>query len=251
MTIKLKKTEIGYTAEDTKFLKGICITGCNGRWVVQHENDEIYVYEIFTGLKWVRTFIEEFDAEYELKLAEEAAEEAARKLEWDEYSKAEAAATETFKNVESVKVEVGSMIVGRFATLNKNCALGSYRVECDKPEKDEKNKYWDHNTWKVPANWYDKACKVTDVKVLTESEYDEFAENLMSDREWLEKKGGSESDDPRLEGLDFFRATEEQRNIWYATSYNLVVAVMAPNRETVLIDPQGHNYARYVALLVK
>jgi hypothetical protein len=67
---------------------------------------------------------------------------------------------------------------------------------------------------------------VAETQEMTTEEYDEFAGDFFKSRPWLAGKGGSKK---------YLRQ---------------VIAVSAPDRETLYIDPSGHDYARYVGLLV-
>lgn len=61
-------------------------------------------------------------------------------------------------------------------------------------------------------------------KALTEAEYDAFANALLEDRDWLAGHGG------HLDGR------------------RRVVAVSAPGRRTLFVDPSGGAYGRYVGI---
>lgn len=61
-------------------------------------------------------------------------------------------------------------------------------------------------------------------KALTEAEYDAFANTLLEDRDWLAGLGG------------------------HANGRRRVVAVSAPGRTTVFVDPSGSRYGRYVGI---
>ena len=61
-------------------------------------------------------------------------------------------------------------------------------------------------------------------KALTEAEYDAFADALLEDRDWLAGLGG------------------------HANGRRRVVAVSAPGRTTVFVDPSGSSYGRYVGI---
>jgi len=63
-------------------------------------------------------------------------------------------------------------------------------------------------------------------KELTAAEYDEFANNLLDDRDWLAGRGGYENG---------------RRN---------VVEVSAQGRTTLYVDPSGFSYGRYVGVAV-
>ena len=61
-------------------------------------------------------------------------------------------------------------------------------------------------------------------KELTEAEYDAFANTLLQDRDWLAGLGG------------------------HANGRRRVVAVSAPNRRMLFVDPSGSRYGRYVGI---
>ncbi|XAQ41697.1 hypothetical protein PEE19_14300 [Ralstonia solanacearum] len=64
---------------------------------------------------------------------------------------------------------------------------------------------------------------VTETKELTTAEFDDFASGLLVSRDWLRGKGGG-----RLGNC-------------------LCIEVTAPGRPTLYVNPEGSDYARYVA----
>lgn len=66
---------------------------------------------------------------------------------------------------------------------------------------------------------------VTETRTMNTTEFDEFAANLMRSRSWLNGKGGT-----TREGT-------------------LCIEVSAPGRPYLYINPEGGDYARYVARL--
>ena len=65
---------------------------------------------------------------------------------------------------------------------------------------------------------------IIETKQLTTEEYDYFIATFMSDRDWLRGKGG------------------------FKNELRQAIAVTAPERETLYVDPSGSAYARYVAM---
>jgi len=59
----------------------------------------------------------------------------------------------------------------------------------------------------------------------TADDYDRFASDLLAERDWLAGKGG-----------------------WTRDGTRLAIAVTAPGRRTLFVDPSGASYARYVAI---
>lgn len=66
---------------------------------------------------------------------------------------------------------------------------------------------------------------ITETREMTPSEFDAFARNLLASREWLAGKGGGVADG------------------------SLCVEVTAPGRPRLYVNPEGFDYARYVARL--
>lgn len=66
---------------------------------------------------------------------------------------------------------------------------------------------------------------VTETRGMTQSDFDSFASNLMKSRDWLRGKGGGTGD-------GYF-----------------CVEVHAPGRPYLYVNPEGGDYARYVARL--
>ena len=65
---------------------------------------------------------------------------------------------------------------------------------------------------------------ISETRELTTAEYDVFANTLLQDRDWLAGLGG------------------------HADGRRRVVAVSAPGRTTVFVDPSGSAYGRYVGI---
>lgn len=85
--------------------------------------------------------------------------------------------------------------------------------------------------------------------VLSPAHYDIFCDNMLEDFPWLEKLGGTGCDID-FGDKHFGQLNKEEKELFRANCYSLVVAVMAEGRETIYIDPQGHNYARYALFLM-
>lgn len=98
-------------------------------------------------------------------------------------------------------------------------------------------------------------ARVIEIKVLNCADWNALMGSLLEDRDWLAGKGGTaswafnspsdenEEDDGRDSWLKF---TEAERELFRRTSYLLVVAVKCAG-QVIYIDPEGYNYARYVA----
>lgn len=76
--------------------------------------------------------------------------------------------------------------------------------------------------------------KVVETKEMTAEEYDNFSADFRVAYPWLDGKGGS----------TLKRKGDSVEEIHHC------IAVTAPDRTTLYINPHGHSYARYVGLLV-
>lgn len=76
--------------------------------------------------------------------------------------------------------------------------------------------------------------KVVETKEMTTAEYDDFAADFMMAYPWLGGKGGSTL----------------KRKGGSIEEIHHCIAVTAPDRETLYINPHGHSYARYVGIRV-
>lgn len=95
----------------------------------------------------------------------------------------------------------------KFAQTNKLCTVDQYKAEI------------------VNGMWHYWTVKVNKIKRMTTAEFDAFANDLMSDRDWMKGHGGIEDGKIRH-----------------------CILVVAPDRPSLYIDPQGYEYARYVGL---
>ena len=117
-----------------------------------------------------------------------------------------------------------------FALLNKNDTVEEYRNEIRL------------------GRYRNEACKVMKTVELCRADYEKFCNSLLSNYEWLSGEGGygSLAD---LRSVDSYSDyTEEERREFNDKSYREVVEVrcISENHQTLYVDPQGHNYARYV-----
>lgn len=122
----------------------------------------------------------------------------------------------------------------KFPKLNKNSHIQEYTGQLDNPD-----------------DYYLQRAKVTHIARLTDEQYDALVNgNLLTDIEWLAGKGGSGSTADLRDVDAFGEYTEEEQEAWREQVYNLSIKVVAPDRPTIYIDPQGCRYARYVGFSV-
>ncbi len=136
--------------------------------------------------------------------------------------------------VTATKKETSFDTVANFAKMNKNEELADYYTEC------------------ATGDYNKQRIKVLGVLSVNDKVFNELSNNLLSS--WtianLEKFGGSESNDPRLNGVEsFYKMTQQQQKIYKNTYYLLCLQVTnVETNETFYIDSQGYSYARYVGL---
>ncbi|MDA1509602.1 hypothetical protein ORN01_25325 [Bacillus cereus] len=83
-------------------------------------------------------------------------------------------------------------------------------------------------------------------------EFNEFSQNLLSDRKCLEGKGGTYTT-TEPEGCEdvenFFELTPAQQDQWRKGAYRKCIKVTCEaSTFSLIVDPQGYNYARYTAI---
>lgn len=140
---------------------------------------------------------------------------------------------------EPLTYRIGDTFIARFASLNKRNTAEEYLAECIKPEKEEGRNC---------SNWRDSLCKVEKVLRLTPAEFGHLCNNLMEHRTDL-GQGGTNSDAPvSLAGREWYQLNEQERKLWIDASYSLVTVVLCDGCRPLVIDAQGYDYARYVAL---
>ena len=78
-----------------------------------------------------------------------------------------------------------------------------------------------------------EACKVIATKKLSETEWNELTESLLSDRDWIS---------------EFNRKLKEKEQVNWSKR-NCIKVTCEGKSKSILIDPQGYDYARYVAII--
>lgn len=77
--------------------------------------------------------------------------------------------------------------------------------------------------YKAPSN--EQRVQIAEVKEMTPREYDAFAASFIQHLDWLDGKGGTRNG--AIQGI----------------------LVTAEGRPSLIINPEGYDYARYVAIL--
>lgn len=116
-----------------------------------------------------------------------------------------------------------------FPSLNKNNTIGEYE------EQISEGKYQNTRT-KLVEHW-----------TIKPSQFKIFTHALLSDYNFLDGKGGCDSDYD-LQGKDFYRCSKVEIEAWRKLSYTIGILVTSEDN-AIVIDPQCYSYARYVGLL--
>jgi hypothetical protein len=119
----------------------------------------------------------------------------------------------------------------RWANLNKNNSIDEYYQEVQK------------------GDFYRQDAKATHKWTFTEyADFDYLRNNLLSDFPQLSGLGGSYSGDPRID--QYKNSWDIPADIMKTVKWiNTGVAVFLDGSFQFFIDPQGFNYARYVAII--
>jgi hypothetical protein len=136
--------------------------------------------------------------------------------------------------VKEVKTE--KLVEGRFPRINKNSHLEEYTRQLDNED-----------------DYHPERCKIVKIVTLNPTDYDDFVNgNLLTDAWWLAGEGGADSTAEGLPDVEhFWELTEEQQELWKGHSFLLAVKVIAQDRQSLYINPEGHRYARYVGFPVE
>lgn len=107
------------------------------------------------------------------------------------------------------------------------------------------------NDWSQTENSRE-SYKITELAVMTNEEYNEFKNNMLNDWDFLNGKGGTSSTAKieGIEGKEFWELTQSQQAEIIRGAYRVCIGVTTPEaNEMLVVDPQGYNYARYVAII--
>jgi hypothetical protein len=114
------------------------------------------------------------------------------------------------------------------------------------PTLNKQNDIDDYRRGLASGEYLTQPIEVVETVNLGAGDYDEFTSSLMTRRGWLAGKGGVATDAPGLEDVSPWQLDESERRRWISMRYLHVIAVAAPGRPTIYVDPQGYDYARYV-----
>lgn len=165
-------------------------------------------------------------AEYEKQKQEEEEKQLQERMKQMEVERAESAKREEIRKENHAKIEANAVVknVSFFVT---NC----YEFVND-------------NGYIIKD--YRCNCKVQRAVYLTKELYDLFLTMRAYDFSFFEGTGGSDTDDLRITSfLDYQQMSEEERKTveWYNTN---CVAIYCDDELMMIVDAQGHGYAKYI-----
>ena len=126
-------------------------------------------------------------------------------------------------------------VTAKFADLNKNDNIGDYVEQI-------KNKKFDINRVRV---CYEVKLSLT--------QWNEFCTALLDSHAAFDGKGGNSSDFQLPDGIDFLNIFNHPELLkkWQSQSYIDNAILVSCGWQSVIVDPQGYDYARYVGLDVQ
>jgi hypothetical protein len=203
----------------------------NDKWTIETVSQYLFAESFGASVDERMALIneerKELDKAAELRRKQAEANEAAR----IEDEKRRAA---LFASVEVEAVPEFSKIVNDIYTakMNNNDTVEAYREEIKAGE------------------FYTENASITDIVTLTGEQYEYFSKNLLTDYDFLSKKGGRSlhpSDKTIPEGADFFSLTNEQREHFQKNSFSLCVKIQSEGKQNLYINPEGYSYVRYLS----
>jgi len=181
-----------------------------------------------------KEYAEEVKAEEERQAAELAAWKAEQARREEECKKAEERRMASRQNIaENITVqdlteEEQIFCSGLLGGIGKESTLDELKERADRPQE----------ALITRAVYFD-----------TVEAFNDFCGLFLDDFEWLEGMGGTSSEDVRISDYDqYLKLTADQRESVHFYSTNCV-GVYVCGKLTLVIDPQGYNYARYVYLV--
>lgn len=181
-------------------------------------------------------------------LQDERAREEAERIEWEKkYKEERQKAREEAEKYNNWAKESNEIILNDIAVedLEENEQLfvsglvGGYGKESTLEELKEDAEKDPHNN-----------CALVTRKVIFHSSeaLDRFYKMLLHDFDFLAGKGGTATEDTRINsGEDFYKLNEDQRESVFFYSSDCV-GIYHNDRLVLVVDPQGYNYARYTYL---
>lgn len=120
--------------------------------------------------------------------------------------------------------------IGRFPVNNKNNTI-------------------EENEAALSDNYYNTPIQITHIIQLDESAWAYFTQHLLTDYDWLSGIGGRFSDykgpysilELQMKGMI---------DLWTNQSYIRCALILCNSKEPLLVNPEGHNYAKNVGKVI-
>jgi hypothetical protein len=151
--------------------------------------------------------------------------------------------------------EIGQIIQAKFAVLNKNDTLEEYIEECELPQYTKKDYLNYPGDDGLEKNWDIETCKIEQIFYVTKNEWNKITNNFLDDNIIFRKKGGNvyigtnEKIINTNDVMDIYN-DEKLMNEFRNNSARLVTLIQNEDGNCIVVDPQGHDYARYVGVEV-
>jgi hypothetical protein len=120
------------------------------------------------------------------------------------------------------------------------------RIEIVLPSLNKNNTLIEYTEQRESGEYETVRGKITHRATITAEQYDILTNNLLENVPWLAGKGGCQCDIDFPDVDSVYQLAPEQMEVYRENVYTLFVGVSAPSLETIYIDPQGYDYARYV-----
>jgi len=121
------------------------------------------------------------------------------------------------------------------------------RGTADFPRLNKNDTLWS-NDKEIERGKTVETVELTHVVMLNREDWDRFTECLLEDHDWLDGEGGTSSDYDN-EGRSFgemYKSGEIEKWRAQAYTYAMLVACSDGLDKPILVNPEGHSYARYV-----
>lgn len=191
-----------------------------------------------------KTAYEKEQEELMMKRVEKELEE--RKIQEAEYKKWQAEHEKVVKKIEdNVTVKDADFFAMHFMTtaINKLSSVAEYVEEYQNEVLSRHFKNSETYSKDLHIRYAD--CHISREIYMSKEIYDLFQNELLTDFSFLSNMGGSCTLDPRVKNdFDYSNMSPEERDTvkWFNVN---CVAIYCEGDLKLVIDPQGHNYARY------
>ena len=208
-----------------------------------YENDIIsWKYEQTDAGEVERKMSEDFQAKqaaFEKAEQERQGREFEERMAQEEIRKAEAEKQAAERKARHEVIESAAEVV----------ETSYFVIGCDKTSASKEDKlsgYTDDCDGQLEVGHSRQNCKISREVHFAPEVYEMFVNQLMDDYSFLSGKGGSATDDVRVNSMiDYQMMTREERETveWYNTD---CVAVFSGDDLKIVVNPEGYGYARYV-----